>query len=149
MTLLVLIRHIFSDGCSGQNKNSIIPAMLLHVVTNSNNINEISLRYFETSHGQSEGDSAHSAIGYAIKKAGDVSQPVQLEPFIYGARPKQPYIVLQLFYDSFLDFKTLSKELRVLDSRDEGEGNWHEKMEVGVLSSKPNTIFFKEVLKIF
>lgn len=51
------IVSLFSDGCSGQNKNSIMAAMLLYTVNNSTNIETISLRFFESFHGQNEGDS--------------------------------------------------------------------------------------------
>lgn len=57
--------NLFADGCPGQNKNTIIASMLLFFVRNSKNVNEVSLRFFETNHGQNEGDSAHSAISTA------------------------------------------------------------------------------------
>ena len=44
--------YLYSDGCSGQNKNSILPAMMLQVVSNSQNHEEISLGYFESFQGQ-------------------------------------------------------------------------------------------------
>ena len=51
-----------SDGCAGQNKNSIMPTMLLYliIINKSVNLKDISLRYFENSHGQNEGDSVHT-----------------------------------------------------------------------------------------
>ena len=133
--------YLFSDGCSGQNKNSVLPAMMLNFVLNSTNMHEISLRYFVTSHGQCEGDSAHSAINHALTRAGDVFQPIQLEPIVHGAR-KKPYTVNMLQYDSFLDFKSMAKDLRILESRDE-KVDWNDIMEVQVLAKHPNTVFYK------
>lgn len=47
---------LFSDGCPGQNKNSILPTMLLYFVAKSKSIEDVSLRFFEPYHGQNEGD---------------------------------------------------------------------------------------------
>lgn len=102
--------YLFADGCSGQNKNSITPAMLLYTVINSTNLSEVSLRFFETNHGQCEGDSAHSAIGHALKKAGDLFLPSQVATVMSLARPQKPYIIKQMQYKDFFDFKGLSKD---------------------------------------
>ena len=132
-----------SDGCSGQNKNSITPAMMLYTVTHSVNLEEISLRFFETNHGQNEGDSAHSAIGHALKNAGNVFLPSQVTTVMSLARPSKPYIVTQMQGEDFVDFKTLSKDLRIIDAgRDEGF-TWNSIMELKVLKSEPNKMFYK------
>lgn len=96
---------LFSDGFSGQNKNSAIATMLLHAVTRSVNISFISLTFFEPYHGQNEGDSALSAISSALKTAGTVYVPSQFKPIIRLARRKQPYSVHSLENTDFLDFK--------------------------------------------
>lgn len=139
---------LFSDGCPGQNKNTIMVAMLLHLINSSSNLNEVSLRYFESFHGQSEGDSAHSAITTAIKQAGDVFVPSQLAPIFSLARRKQPYKVHTLQYDDFLDFKLLSEQLKILKIRKDNEDsgvviNWNKVMEVKVTKAHPSTIFLK------
>lgn len=137
---------LFSDGCFGQNKNTIVVAMLIYVVVKTN-IEEITLRFFEPNHGQSEGDSAHSAIGYAIKHAGDLFVPSQLVPVMKLARSSNPYEVIQMESSDFLDFKTFSKDLRILqvrkDNQDGSSINWTDVVEIGVRKTKPNEIFFK------
>lgn len=138
---------LFSDGCSAQNKNSIVASMLLYTVQKSVNINEISLRYFESFHGQSEGDSCHSTISTAVSQSGDIFVPTQLIPIFRLARRKQPYIVSQLEHSDFLDFKKLSQNLRILNIRKaSGTGesvNWKDMMEIKVSKEEPNTIFYK------
>lgn len=79
---------IFSDGCVGQNKNSTMATMLLYLINNCQSIEEISLRYFCSFHGQSEGDSAHSAIAFAMNQVENIQVPSQLEPIIRLARKK-------------------------------------------------------------
>lgn len=51
---------------------------LLHFIKNSENIKEIVLRFSIPGPGQNEGDSAHSAISYALKKSGDIFFPSQI-----------------------------------------------------------------------
>lgn len=77
---------LYSDGCFGQNKNTIMPTMMLYAVRKLENLETISLRFFEANHGQSEGDSVHSAISYAVSKAGDIFVPSQLYPIFRLAR---------------------------------------------------------------
>lgn len=124
-----------------------MPAMMLHTVSNSTNLEEVSLRFFESFHGQNEGDSAHSAIQKALQTAGNIYQPQQLLPVFSLARPKQPYIVHQLQFDDFLDFKSLSKSLRILDARRESINGevfpWNSIMELRVRKEQPSKIFYK------
>ena len=47
-----------------------------------------------------------------------------------------------LHYDMFLDFKSMSKELRILDSRSE-KVDWGDIMEVKVTADHPDKIFYK------
>lgn len=105
---------MFSGGCFGQNKNSAIATMLLHVVRTSKNIKTISLKLFEPYHGQNEGDSAHSAISSALGTAGCVFVPSELKAIIRLARRRHPYVVHSMENSDFLDFMRLAKQVRVL-----------------------------------
>ena len=87
-------------------------------------------------------DSPHSAISHALKRAGDVFQPIQLEPIFHGARPKQPYKVSTMNFDDFIDFKSLSKDLKILDAKENTE-HWNEIMELRVYKTQLNVIFYK------
>lgn len=139
--------NLFSDGCQGQNKNSVMASMLLLFINNSVNTSEVSLRFFESFHGQNEGDSAHSTISYALKKAGDVCVPSQLLPIFRLARRKKPYEVVQMMHNDFLDFKTVAKDMRILSIRKDNENvesvNWTEMMEFRVSKETPDVLYFK------
>lgn len=137
---------LFSDGCYGQNKNSVTPSMLLYFLSRSKNIEVITHYFFEKCHGQSEGDSAHSAISSAVAKAGDIFIPSQLIPVFRLARRNHPYIVKEMLYNDFLDFKTLSQDLRILSVRKDVQGEefeWSAVMEVRVKKNNLETIFIK------
>ncbi|KAG5876383.1 hypothetical protein JTB14_022653 [Gonioctena quinquepunctata] len=105
---------LYSDGCGGQNKNSIVAAMLLLAVVQSRNIESITLRYFESYHGQNE----HSCISNAVSHAGDLFVPTQLHTIFKLARRQRPYDVFPLGFEDFIDFKKLSLDLRILKSRE-------------------------------
>lgn len=138
--------RLFADGCSGQNKNTVMASTLLYIINNSRHIKEISLKFFAPNHGQNEGDSAHSAISYALKHAGEIFIPSQLYPVFRLARRKQPYEVHPLKFKDFFNFKKLSQDLRILSIRKDDLGediNWTEMVEFKVMKSQPLKCFFK------
>lgn len=137
---------LFADGCGGQNRNSIVAGALLYIILQLKHVEEISLRFFTTNHGQCEGDSAHSAISYAIKKAGELFIPSQLIPVFRLARRAKPYEVHALGFSDFFDFKKFSEDLRVRSIRIDDEGKafkWTEMVEFKVRKNFSGKIFFK------
>lgn len=57
------------------------------------------------------------AVSHAVKNAGKISlpQPPRLGPFFNLALLPQPYIIYQLQFDDFIDFKSFSKDPGILD----------------------------------
>lgn len=139
--------NLFADGCPGQNKNSIMASMLVYFIRNSKHVVEVKLRFFETNHGQNEGDSAHSAITTAMDAKPEIFTRSELVRIFREARLKQPYHVREMESTEFLDFKSYSKNLCVLSARknDNGNGtiNWKRIMELRVLKATPNKIYYK------
>lgn len=139
--------NLFADGCPGQNKNTIVASMLLHFIRTSKYIQEVSLRFFETNHGQNEGDSCHSAISSAVGAEGEILVPSKLPSVIVKARVDHPYKVHPMCYSKFYDFKSFSQNLSLLSIRrnDDKSGsiNWTEVMEVHVVKSDPTKLFYK------
>lgn len=138
--------NFFSDGCAGQNKNSMVAAMFMFALQNCTNISKITLKFFEPNHGQNEGDSVHSAIGQAITQAGDLFVPSQLTPIISLARRRQPYHVHPMETQDFLDFKDVAKELELLGVREDNENisvSWPNMVQWQFNKDDPNTMYFK------
>lgn len=136
--------YLFADGCPGQNKNTIMPAMMLHAIHTSCHMEEVSLRFLKSYHGQSEADSVHSAISTALRNVGDIFIPTQLCPIFSLARRRQPYNIHVLEHG----FKKLSEDLQILTLRKNNEDsgvpmNWNRMMEIKVTTSHPTTIFLK------
>ena len=138
---------LFSDGCVGQNKNTILPAMLLYFVEKSVSVKQITLYYFETNHGQSEGDAVHSTIERCLKGTCDIFLPCQLATLIQAARKfPEHYRVTEVQSSDVRDWKELGKKLHILRVRSTKEGHpvdWKKVMQVKVRKNLPKKIMIK------
>ena len=143
------VQHVdlFSDGCIGQNKNSVLPAMLLSFVCSSRNVQEVTMHFFETSHGQSEGDSMHSSIERVINQVEEISVPSQLVSICKMARKDpRPYVVIPVSSADISDWKSFSQRqgiLRVRTSEDGKTIDWTKFMQIRVCKGEPHQIEFK------
>ncbi|XP_030842966.1 uncharacterized protein LOC105442032 isoform X2 [Strongylocentrotus purpuratus] len=100
---------LFSDCCSGQNRNKYVAAALLYVVRTSS-LSVIEQKFLESGHTQMEVDSMHSAIE-TVKKKVPVYHPDQWATIASLARRNKPYHVTQLHHHEFVDLKRLASEL--------------------------------------
>ena len=136
---------LFADGCAGQNKNSIMPAMLMYVTQHSQHLKVITLYFYETSHGQSEGDSMHSTIERMMGRSGDLFIPDQVKTILRVAR-KTPYVVHNVETKDIKNWKEHSVTLGILRNRTADDGlviDWTKIKQVQVDFHQPTKIFFK------
>ncbi len=98
---------LFSDCCSGQNRNQFTMAALLWAVQNSH-LETIKMCFLESGHTQMECDSMHSTIENFKKNKSIYSVPEWVNIMI-GARRRNPYIVHRLSFKDFFDLKVLMK----------------------------------------
>ncbi|KAK7094532.1 hypothetical protein V1264_006082 [Littorina saxatilis] len=98
---------IFSDCCSGQNRNQYLAAALAHAVQNIGNIKTITHKYLESGHTQMECDSMHAAITFA-KKSTPIYTPSGWDIILRMARRTRPYQVIPIKFTDFLNFKSLA-----------------------------------------
>ena len=61
------------------------------------------MHYFETNHGQWEGDPIHSTVERAIRKAGELFTPSQLAIVIKLARRNKSYHVHEILPSDIID----------------------------------------------
>lgn len=122
------IKHVimYSDTCSGQNRNQYIVAALL-LCQNTGTAEFLSadildLKYLETGHSMMECDSMHSAIERA-KKYRKVYSPEEYEMIASLARQKPyPYQVKRMQYSDFFDLHKLAEKCIHMRTKDsEGE----------------------------
>ncbi|KAK3892987.1 hypothetical protein Pcinc_003166 [Petrolisthes cinctipes] len=79
-------------------------------------IQRITLSFYKTNLGQSEGDSMHSTIERAVRRAGEAIVPAQLTMIIRLAT-KVPYKLIEVKPPMIKDWKQYSQELRILRIR--------------------------------
>ena len=137
--------YLFCDGCGGQNKNSVVCAMLIDVLAKSKHLKEITILYFETNHGQSEGDAVHSVVERALGNVGEIYVPSQLSTLVRMAA-STPYSVHDVCTSDIVDYKSLSTALSLLRIRvaeDGKEIRWPGLRQIKVVKDAPTSVFFK------
>ncbi|XP_072375619.1 uncharacterized protein [Diabrotica undecimpunctata] len=141
---------LFSDTCSGQNRNQFIAALFLFIVQNSN-LNIVQHNFLESGHSYMEVDSMHSAIENAKKNVPVYTMHDWLNIFRL-ARSKRgrnkrsdPYNVQELRYNDFLDIKTLAANTLKNRTIDENGNrvNWLKIKCMRYEADKPQYILFK------
>ena len=112
MTLPVHTKHVvlFSDSCTGQNRNQYIASILLHTVLSKPNLEIIDHKFLVPGHTHMECDSMHAAIEYAHKNV-SIYSIHDWHNVMKSARRSKPYNVQQLFHNDFYDLKKLSEDI--------------------------------------
>lgn len=137
---------LYADGCAGQNKNSIFPSMLFHFLGLSEKIETITVTYFVPGHGESEGDAMHSTIEGAIKRAGNIALPQQLNTITKMACQKKPYETFTLADNEFqvIDFKNYRNDIGLLRTKISVSGmpiDWTKVRQLKVQKGNPSLYF--------
>ncbi|KAJ8319696.1 hypothetical protein KUTeg_002739 [Tegillarca granosa] len=91
-SLLLTTSHVclYSDNCTGQNRNKYVAAAGLHSVITTENIVAIDQKFLEPGHTEMEVDSMHAAIE-AAKKNTEIYVPSQWDTVVRLARKRKPY----------------------------------------------------------
>ncbi|KAK6167866.1 hypothetical protein SNE40_021797 [Patella caerulea] len=95
---------IYSDGCTYQNRNSVLSNALLKIAITKNV--RIFQKYLEKGHTQMEVDSVHSVIERKLKKR-PIYIPQNYVDIFRSARPRQPYNVFYVHHDFFRRYSDL------------------------------------------
>lgn len=140
---------LFSDTCSGQNRNQYIAALFLYLVQNTH-LEVIQHNFLEKGHSYMEADSMHSAIERAKKHVSIYTMNDLLNIFKLARsnrlRNKRsgPYKVKELQFGDFFDLKSLGNALITNKSKDD-KGNQVQWLKIKVMryeKSKPGRILF-------
>ncbi|XP_048240747.1 uncharacterized protein LOC125374054 [Haliotis rufescens] len=140
------INHVilYSDTCTGQNRNQYVAASLLHAVTTTDHIDVIDHKFLEPGHTQMECDAIHSSIEFAKKKT-SIFVPSQWDTVIRMARRKDPYLVIPIKHTDVMDFKKLAHQ-RLKNTKvdtDGGRVNWLNVRWLRFMKTSPDSIYFK------
>ena len=106
---------MFSDNCSGQNRNRFT-AFVLWYARKYFNITRIAHRFLEKGHTGKENDSIHVILGSATHRI----EPYTPEQWFAAVRgvgtSKQRYRVKEMFAEDFYDFKTTFSSAKNLET---------------------------------
>lgn len=131
----------YSDGCCGQNKNRFIFALYIFAAQKLQ-LN-ITHRFFETGHGQSEGDSMHSNIERELKHR-VVYTPDQMYTIIMNAKVHgKKYQVKEMTQTEFYNLKELIENKNWLKNEESQKISWTQIMEVNASHSSPSILKYK------
>ena len=98
---------MYSDCCTGQNRNRYMLTMLWYACSKLK-LDSIEHKFLQTGHTFNEGDSMHLAIEIASKHI-DVYTPTHWGVVIQSASHKRKYMVKEMLTRDLLDFKELSQ----------------------------------------
>ena len=130
---------LYSDNCTGQNRNRFFMCMLWHAL-NKFSFEKVEHKFLERGHTFNENDSMHSTIETALRKR-TVYETTQLATIIEGARIANPYEVTEMTKNDFFDFKDLSTKVRNLDMTSDGEKvRWTQIHLITFKAASPNTV---------
>lgn len=128
--------RMMSDGCGGQQKNSIFATMCLNLVQTHPTLQTIDHKFFETGHTEMECDSIHSKIEKKSKFV-PVYTPEGWAQIIRSARSNPfPFEVKTMMFDDFLDFK-LAATVTNLNIP------WRKVCWLQYRKNAPDTLFYK------
>lgn len=139
---------LYSDNCSGQNKNKFLASLFLYIVRKYD-VASITHKFLIVGHTQNEVDSIHSVIEKEKKRAlrsGPVYIPAQWYQLVRMAKKKgTPYKVTEMSTNDFVDLKDLCLQLGTNFSIDE-DGNqvpWKDIKILRVEKASPDIIKVK------
>lgn len=124
---------LFSDTCSGQNRNKNVAAILLWAVQNIEHLQIIEQKFLESGHTYMEADSMHSAIESQKKETSVFSMQDWISICERARRRKihtvqqkkivkEPYKTKEFKYHEFFDLKDLASKIIHNKDKDK-EGN--------------------------
>lgn len=94
---------LYSDNCSGQNRNRFIFAMYIYVSRVFNV--EVTHRFLQTGHTQNEGDSMHACIEKNMKNK-TLYSPDQLYEVIMNSKVQNKFVIKEMTQNDFYNLKS-------------------------------------------
>ena len=140
------VHHVvlFSDTCTGQNRNKYITTALHHTVQNIPNIETIDQKFLERGHSHMECDTMHAAIERA-KKGIKIHHPDHWLTVCQCAQGSDPFTNVPLEHEAFYDFKDVARTT-IRNTKTDTNGsrvNWLKIKWIRVVKSDSDAVYFK------
>lgn len=131
--------RMYSDNCTGQNKNRQVASMYLLAAAKYDI--KIVHRFLERGHTYNSADNVHSIIEKKVKPH-DIFVPDQYYEKMRTAKrsEKNPIIVIEVNQDIVLNFKDLAGKLQLSKDTNGVQINWLQIREFSVLGSEPHIL---------
>lgn len=101
---------LYSDCCSGQNKNSFVAIMFTIFMHSQENVNVIDHKFMLPCHSHMECDVDHSVIERKKKKTtAEIHHPREWYQFVRAVGTKQQFKVIEMEQNKFCNFSDLGK----------------------------------------
>lgn len=133
-----------SDACGGQNRNTIMVAMMSYVVENFINIDSVDLYFYVSGHSQQDSDNVHSVIQCALPE--EIFTVHEFATAVRLARKsEQKYDVILHKTEDILDFKLLRTNLIPgVTKTSNGESvKWHNIRHIVIRKQNPKEMLFQ------
>lgn len=134
--------RFWSDNCVGQNRNRVVYAMYLYAAA----LYQITIHhcFLEVGHTQNEGDSVHALIEKTAKNKLIYSPSEWFCLVRWAKQHGKPYIVEELQYTDFLNFKQKSIIKGNWSKSTNGDKvQWNKIKEIYVKPEEPYKLFYK------
>ena len=131
---------MFSDNCTGQNRNRFV-AFALNFAWANFDFKTINHTFLEKRHTETENDSVHATIERKARNI-EIYSPQQWFAVVRPARSsKQPYIVCEMASGDFINFKEMSSKVRNLNMDDFGNKiSWSKVRQVVSKADDPSAL---------
>lgn len=135
---------LYSDSCSGQNRNIKLTVMLKHILATSNSIRQIEQKYFVSGHSFNSCDRSFALIERDKKLYEIISTPDDWIQIIRNSKKLEPkFSVTKMEMNNFFS----SKQLQQLIDIGNTKINWLDIRSMKYDINSPFTIFIENDLK--
>lgn len=138
---------MYSDSCTGQNRNIKVTLSLLRLVSREDNgIETIDHKFMVSGHSYLPNDTDFASIENCSKKR-TIYQPSDWYSIIQDARTKNAFSLTVLDKDDFNSTKALERSITKRKQNTDGApASWLKMQWIRVQKNHPYTIFYKETL---
>lgn len=149
-TRALTLRHVvlYSDTCTGQNRNMNFALMLLKLVaSDSNNINIIDHKFMVSGHSFIPNDSDFGSIEIYAKNK-HIYIPDDWYKIITKCRRNKPFHVSKMYQQDFKSTKNLQNTItKRKKNTDNQPVSWLKMQWIRVVKEEPYTLYYKETLQ--
>ncbi|CAG9773484.1 unnamed protein product [Ceutorhynchus assimilis] len=104
---------LYSDSCTGQNRNIKLALTLLKLVQNNNmNVNTLDLKFLVSGHSFLPNDADFGVVEKASRKHSQIHGPEDWIDIVKGAKRTRPFQVFQMKRTEFLSTKSLEDSIK-------------------------------------